>query len=506
MGSWAISKDSDRAARFERNQKIGVLSVVQESNSFSLQKTSIGNFTIASPDELLIRTPHANLEFEGALDEISRCGSEGIPLCDAFALPSGPIELSSLSQLVGLVQDCLIQQTSLAGLVLCLHGAMLDEDGNSADLAILRMARECLGDSIPIAVSLDLHANISSEFLDLATVISGYKTNPHIDRNETGRRVVQLLAGVLSGQLKPVMHLEKCPTIFADETLNTSTGVFADILKDCTADLHSSIVDVSVFPCQPWIDSPSVGFGSLCIANGDPQPAIDITTKMVQEVWRRRREFKITNLATPIDAIRIAEQSNIRPFIITEASDAPTAGAAGDSPVMIAAILNSASALVTYIPITDAIAIGECFNKQVGAQINLNLGCTLDQRWSQPVSLSVKIDFLGEGDYLLSGVGYSGLKVNMGRFAVVSHNSMKILITEVPCWSADPATWNHAKLNPADAQLIVVRSCSDFRANFPNSSATAITLDVLGSASTRFTELPYEKCRIGTWPIDPTLR
>jgi hypothetical protein len=113
-------------------------------------KTSIGNFAIASPDELLIRTPHANLEFEGALDEISRCGSDGIPLCDAFALPSGPIESNSLSQLVGLVRDCLNQQTSLAGLVLCLHGAMLDEDGNSADLAILRMARECLGDSMPI--------------------------------------------------------------------------------------------------------------------------------------------------------------------------------------------------------------------------------------------------------------------------------------------------------------------------------------------------------------------
>jgi hypothetical protein len=113
-------------------------------------KTSIGNFAIASPDELLIRTPHANLEFEGALDEISRCGSDGIPLCDAFALPSGPIESNSLSQLVGLVRDCLNQQISLAGLVLCLHGAMLDEDGNSADLAILRMARECLGDSMPI--------------------------------------------------------------------------------------------------------------------------------------------------------------------------------------------------------------------------------------------------------------------------------------------------------------------------------------------------------------------
>ncbi|NQV97829.1 MAG: M81 family metallopeptidase [Acidimicrobiaceae bacterium] len=505
MSSWAISKDSDRATRFERNQKIGVLSVIQESNSFSPQKTSIGNFTIATASELLIRIPNANLEFEGSLDEITRCGGEGIAIFNAFALPSGPIELSSLSQLIGLVREHLNPQTSLDGLVLCLHGAMLDEQGHSADLAILRMAREYLENSIPMAVSLDLHANISSEFLDLATIISGYKTNPHVDLNETGRRVVQLLAQVLSGQLKPVMHLEKCPTIFADETLNTSTGVFADILKDCTANLHPSIVDVSIFPCQPWIDSPGVGFGSLCLANGDSQPAIDLTTNMVQEVWRQKKKFKITNLATPEEAIQIAKKSNIRPFIIAEASDAPTAGAAGDSPVMIAAILDSDSDLVTYIPITDAIAVNKCYESQVGAEISLSLGCTIDNRWTKPVLLTATINNFGEGNYNLSGSGYYGMKVSMGRFAVVTCNSMKILITALPCWSADPATWSHAQLNPADAQLIVVRSCSDFRANFPEASATAITLDVLGSTSIKFTELPYKNCRIGTWPIDPTI-
>lgn len=504
MSSWAVSKDSDSATSFKRNQKIGVLSVMQESNSFSPRKTSIGNFTIATTTELLIRKPDANLEFEGSLDEITRCGGEGIAIFNAFALPSGPIELSSLSQLIDVVREHLNPQTSLDGLVLCLHGAMLDERGNSADLAILRMAREYLGNSIPMAVSLDFHANISSEFLDLATIISGYKTNPHIDLSDTGRRVVRLLAQVLSGALKPVMHLEKCPAIFADQTLNTSEGVLAQILKEHIADPDPSIVDVSIFPCQPWIDSKGIGFATLCLSNELKQPGVDLAKKIVQEVWRQRRDFKIANLATPKEAIQIAEKSEVRPFIIAESSDAPTAGAAGDSPVMIKAILDSKTQLVTYIPLTDAIAVMKCHENQIGSEVTLILGCTIDDRWSQPVSLRAKINYLGDGDYALSGIGYFGLKVTMGRFAVVSNNSMKILISELPCWSADPATWRYAKLNTNNAQLIVVRSCLDFKANFPNSSENAITLDVLGSASTRFTELPYEHCRIGTWPIDST--
>lgn len=478
---------------------------MQESNSFSPRKTSIDNFRIASSDELLTRKPGANLEFEGALNEIAVLEGFGVPIFNAFALPSGSIDQKSLTYLLELLRKGLSNHPELDAYVCCLHGAMLDEFSESADLQILRLLRRYIGDSTPIGLSLDLHANISSEFLNLATLISGYKTNPHIDLNNTGRRVVRLLAQTLAGELHPVMNLAKCPTIFPDQSLNTSEGVFAEILQRHTTNLDCSIIDVSVFPCQPWLDNKDIGFAALCISNNEPELGNLLVSEIVNAVWQQRANFKISGLATPNRAIQIAEKSIVRPFIIAESSDAPTAGAAGDSPVMIEAILTSNTSLKTFIPITDEIAVAKCHSVQIGSEVELNLGCTVDQRWSKPVLLEVRVQYLGDGEYELSGSGYSGLIVNMGKFAVVTFKSMTVLISELPCWSADPATWQHAQLNAFESELLVVRSCSDFKANFPESSSSAIVLDVLGSASTRFSELPYQKCQYGTWPIDSTI-
>lgn len=505
MNSGTVSKNADRATRFKHAQKIGVISLMQESNSFSPRKTSIDNFDIATTNELALRKPSANLEFEGALNEISALDGTAVAVFNAFALPSGPIDKESLKTLIDLLERKLKTQQAIDAYVCCLHGAMIDESGNSADLHILRFIRKFVGDSIPIALSLDLHANISEEFLELATVISGYKTNPHIDMSETGRRVVRLLLKTTAGEIKPTMSLAKCPTIFPDQTLNTSEGIFAEILTRHLEKIDDSIIDVSVFPCQPWLDSKGIGFGALCISNNDPTAARELSSEIVNAVWRHREDFKISNLASPSQAINIAENSSIRPFIIAESSDAPTAGASGDSPIMIEAFISSNSGLNTFIPITDQPAVAKCHALTLGDEPTLSLGCTIDQRWSKPVSIKVRLDYLGDGDYELTGAGYSGLKATMGRFAVVSFRSMKILISEFPCWSADPATWRHAQLDAFDSELLVVRSCSDFKANFPDSGNSALYLDVLGAASNQFSKLPYKNCAQGTWPIDKTI-
>ncbi len=502
MNSGTVSKDTDRTTRFKHAQKIGVICLMQESNSFSPKKTSIDNFDIATNNELVQRKPSANLEFEGALDEISALDGTAVAIFNAFALPSGPIDTKSLNTLIGFLDRELKTRDAIDAYVCCLHGAMIDESGDSADLQILRFIRNFVGDSIPIALSLDLHANISQDFLELATVISGYKTNPHIDLSETGRRVVRLLAKTIEGEIKPIMNLAKCPTIFPDQTLNTSHGIFAEILTRHLEKIDDSIIDVSVFPCQPWLDSKGIGFGALCISDNDPTAAGALSSEIVNAIWRHREDFKISNLSSPSQAIKIAENSGIRPFIIAESSDAPTAGASGDSPIMIEAFISSNSGVKTFIPITDQPAVAKCHALTLGDEPTLRLGCTIDQRWSKPVSIKVRLDYLGDGDYELTGAGYSGLKVTMGRFAVVSFRSMKILISEFPCWSADPATWRHAQLDAFDSELLVVRSCSDFKANFPDSGNSALYLDVLGVASNRFSELPYKNCAQGTWPID----
>ena len=166
MNSRTVSKDANCATRFKHAQKIGVISLMQESNSFSPRKTSIDNFDIATTNELALRKPSANLEFEGSLNEISALNGTAVAVFNAFALPSGPIDAKSLKMLINLLERNLKTEQAIDAYVCCLHGAMIDESGNSADLQILRFLRKFIGDSIPIALSLDLHANISEDFLE----------------------------------------------------------------------------------------------------------------------------------------------------------------------------------------------------------------------------------------------------------------------------------------------------------------------------------------------------
>ena len=56
----------------------------------------------------------------------------------------------------------------------------LDGEGN-----LLHRLKD-INPEVPIAVSLDLHANVTDLMVNNCDVIAGYKTYPHIDMFETG--------------------------------------------------------------------------------------------------------------------------------------------------------------------------------------------------------------------------------------------------------------------------------------------------------------------------------
>ena len=64
--------------------------------------------------------------------------------------------------------------------LLDLHGAMVTSDLEDAEGDLLRRIREIAPD-IPVAVTLDMHANLYDDMVRHATVISGYHTYPHVD-------------------------------------------------------------------------------------------------------------------------------------------------------------------------------------------------------------------------------------------------------------------------------------------------------------------------------------
>ena len=93
----------------------------------------------------------------------------------------------------------------------------------------------------------------------------------------------------------------------------------------------------------------------------------------------------------------------------------------------------------------------------------------------------------------------------MGEWAVLTTGRHHLLISSRPAITADPATWRHAGLDPDRTDVLVVRSCSDYRANFPSAAPEAITLDLLGASAPRLEYLRFENAPRPLYPLDPTL-
>ena len=98
------------------------------------------------------------------------------------------------------------------GVMLDLHGAMVTSEHDDGEGELLRRIRVVAPD-MPIAVSLDFHANLSAEMVANATVITGYCTYPHIDMEKTGRRAGKTLIRVMKGEINPVKLWHSLPML-----------------------------------------------------------------------------------------------------------------------------------------------------------------------------------------------------------------------------------------------------------------------------------------------------
>ena len=77
---------------------------------------------------------------------------------------------------------------------------------------MLRRIR-ALDPKTPIAVSYDMHANLYPAMIENATVVSGYRTYPHIDTYETALRAGEVLLKAMRGEMRPVIAWGNVPML-----------------------------------------------------------------------------------------------------------------------------------------------------------------------------------------------------------------------------------------------------------------------------------------------------
>jgi len=482
--------------------RIAIAQLIQESNSFSPLLTTMAAFEncyLLRREELL--TSENRAEIAGFTSVLMSRGATPVPLLAAMALSGGPLTRATFDSLVGEIENGLRAVMPLDGLLIALHGALLVEDEPDGDGEILERLRGVLGASIPIGVTLDLHGHITTRMLLPNCFLIGYQEFPHTDMYETGERAARLMLETIAHRKRPVMALAKRPIVLSPSMARTVDGPFRSIAEKARQLESAAIPHVSIFPVQPWIDVPDLGFAVLVCADGAAVAAQEAADSLADLVWRRRGEFE-PQLVSIEEAIRTGLSAEGL-TVVSDGGDAPTAGSTADNVSVLRTLLAlgaDRSDRLTYLTLCDPQAVRCALNAGPGAQLTLDVGHAFTPRDGRPMSVTGKVRGLSDGEFRMRD--QEVMTVRMGLTAVLAIGAIRLVLRSLPAMEWDVGTYTSQGLDPRDAALIFVKSPAGFRFSYRRLCKRILIADTPGAAPTNLRRVPYKNITRPLYPLD----
>ncbi len=297
--------------------RIAIAGFMHESNTFNAFLTDRTAFTeqsLTTGEALIAEWREAAHEVGGFLEAANVEGFEAVPLLMAWATPAGPVADAIFDDITGQLCD-LLRASRADGLLLALHGAMVTPAHLDADGEVLARLRRAVGPNLPIAVTLDLHGNVSQRLVDHCDLAVAYRTCPHVDQRECGRRAAALLVRRLRGEIRPCQALAKPPLILNIMTHDTSLPPLRPFMETARAlEQEPGILAASLLVGFAYADVPQMGPSILVVSDGDADRARRSADRLAEDLWQGRERFVVPlpNAATAV-AQALRRQTAHRP-------------------------------------------------------------------------------------------------------------------------------------------------------------------------------------------------
>jgi microcystin degradation protein MlrC len=486
--------------------RIAIGSLMQETNTFAPTPTGLDSFEAVyhwQGEELLHRYGAARVEMAAFLDVLKAAGATPVPLLAAQAFAGGPVTRAAFDHLLGDLIARLRAAMPVDAVLLALHGAMVVEDDPDAEGSILAAVHEVVGD-IPIAASLDLHGHIMPRMLEHATILVGYQEYPHVDIYETGERTATMLLDTLQGRVRPVLALAKRPLLVSAVNARTTDGPLRRVAETAREmERAGRVLAASLFPVQPWLDVPDLGFAALVVADGEQAAAQAAADELAEMAWDARAEFEPDLVALP-DAVRIGLSSG-GTTVVGDAGDAPSSGATADHAAVLRELLTQGADRAgrpIYLTLRDAAAAREAAAAGIGAEVTLHVGHALSTAEGQPVRVTGRVTTLTDGRYRMKGPGATGSVLQMGLTAVLAIGDIRLVLKSLPSLEWDPAVYYSVGLDPADAALVFVKSPGHFRVSYSPLAERLLVADTPGAARPNVRALHFSRVTRPLYPLD----
>lgn len=481
-----------------------------ETNTFAATRATLEEFEMADSWPGLLKgeavrpgIKGTTIPLAGFIDAVDTHNTQSpddtidlIPLCWGSAEPASFVSDEAFETISGIILDGITAAGEIDGVYLDLHGAMVTDSHDDGEGELLRRIRKLVGDDLPVVVSLDLHANLTREMVDLASAMVIFRTYPHLDMAETGARALPVLLHLLEGGQYHAAW-RQLPYLIPLQAQFTGAEPIKGLYDDVVA-LDASPTGWAEFAAGfPASDIADAGPAMLAYAE-DLQKAEAMADALYQKALAAEDRIN-AGLLDPDDAVRAALKAASetgKPVVIADVQDNPGAGGTSDTTGLIKALVVAGVKKAIIGMVNDPDLAAKAHDAGEGAVIEGAMG---GHGGGAPLIGGFRVEKLTDGVFAFGGEMYRGCIADAGPSALLSlidgDADIRVVISSKRCQNLDQAIFTHIGVNPADAAIIVVKSTVHFRADYESLGGVVINAFAEGLHPCRLDQVDFRKLR-----------
>ena len=486
--------------------RVGILSLIHESNTFAVTPTTIDMFR---RDELLVgedvRRVYAggHNQISGFLAELEGSGIEAVPVFHASTPPSGTITPETCDELVGLMFEALAGAGELDGYLVSPHGANAGEGDDYRDLDgfWLTRLRERAGDR-PIICVIDPHANLSARMVEACDATIAYRSNPHLDQKQRGVEAAILIARTLNGEIRPVQRAAFPPFGMNIERQGTTEWPCLPLYELANSQLEQpGVLSNSVVLGFPYGDVEEMGSAAVVVTDDDPELAQRLADEMAAYMVAHRAEFvgEYMTVAAAVDQA-VAQDG---PVCLLDMGDNVGGGSAADG-TLIAHEIHRRGSTTAHVCLYDPESQARAREAGVGARLELSMGGKTDDRHGETLRVQATVKSLHEGQFEESEIRHGGYThFDMGPTAVVTTESgLTISLTTLRTVPVSLGMVTSVGLKPDDYQILVAKGVHAPVAAYREVCPALIRVNTAGATAADMRTFDYQYRRRPLYPFE----
>ena len=421
----------------------------------------------------------------------------------ANAAPSGPVQADAYQAICDAICEAVVRGCDVC--FLDLHGAMVAEHAVDGEGALLERIRG-VAPELPIAVSLDLHANITKKIVSNCTALVGYKTYPHIDMYEAGEHAGRIVVRALKGEVHPVMAWGNRPILAQTLRMGHEDEPMGPLIATAREEERRGLLAASVFGGFPLADFRNAGLSVVTVADGDRTRAETACEGLLDDAWTERREFVFDS--KPLEeSVANARALTEGPVILLDHADNSASGGTQDTVAVLREVIRQGLPDVAMFGICDPQAVEAMEKAGVGKTITLELGGKVDMpaigRAAEPVTLTGRVRAISDGEFVVTVPMGRGTTTHMGKSAVLDTGNVQVVVISRHTEPFDLGCFRSVGIEPTGKRYLILKSRIHYRAGFRAIARAEIPCNGVGVTSSDNRLFEFKHVRRPIFPLDP---